>query len=110
MLSYLGNKQHLVTSFHYKSNDDGSLSIHSGLQRFYANEITFDLPGLFSGNAEVNESYDEKNGHFKINVKVSNKIFGDIFGYNGFFKAEFNEIVAENIPAYAKPLREEIRE
>ena len=36
--------------------------------------------------------------------------FGDIFGYNGYFKAEFKTVKPGEIPAYAKPLREENRE
>lgn len=110
IIDYLGNMQHLVTDLDLKVNSDGSISITSGPQRFYEKKIGFNFPELFSGNAEVKESYDEKNDRFNISVKVSNKTFGDIFGYNGFFKAEFKKIEAEDIPAYAKPLREEIRE
>ncbi len=108
--SYLGNKQHLVATLHYKANDDGSLSIHSGPQHFYEDQINFNMPGLFSGIAEVHESYNEKEDLFHISIQVRNKTFGAIFGYKGFFKAEFKNVEAKNIPAYAKPLREEIRE
>lgn len=110
LIDYLGNMQHLVTDLELKANDDGSLTIRSGPQRFYEKKVGFDFPELFSGNAEVHESYDEKNDRFCISVNVSNKTFGKIFGYNGYFKAEFTKIRTEDIPAYARPLREEIRE
>ncbi len=110
IIDYLGTKQHLVTDLDLKVNSDGSITIKSGPQRFYENKINFNFPNLFTGNAEVNESYDEKNDQFNISVKVSNNTFGAIFGYKGFFKAEFKKIEADQIPAYAKPLREESRE
>ncbi|MEO5643020.1 MAG: DUF4166 domain-containing protein [Bacteroidia bacterium] len=110
IIDYLGNKQHLVTDLDLKVTNEGGIIIRSGPQRFYEKKLGFDFPELFSGNAVVNESYDENTGRFNISVKVHNKTFGDIFGYNGFFKAEFKNIEPENIPAYAKPLREEIRE
>jgi len=110
LIDYLGNKQHLVTDLELTANDDGSLTIRSGPQRFYEKKVGFDFPPLFSGNAEVHESYDAENDRFNISVVVSNKTFGNIFGYNGYFKAEFKKLNTEDIPAYARPLREEIRE
>jgi len=110
IVDYLGNKQHLAVDIDMKVNPNGSVTIQSGNQRFYEGPIAFRFPEMFSGKAEVNEFYDEAEDIFRISVKVSNKTFGDIFGYNGFFKAEFKKVKPEEIPAYAKPLREENRE
>lgn len=110
LIDYLGTMQHLVTDLELKANSDGSITIRSGPQRFYEKKIGFNFPGLFSGNAEVNELYDEQRDGFRIDVCVSNRTFGKIFGYSGFFKAEFRKITPQDIPAYARPLREEIRE
>ncbi|MDQ3108342.1 MAG: DUF4166 domain-containing protein [Bacteroidota bacterium] len=110
IISYLGTKQHRVADLELKANADGSITIRSGAQRFYENQISFNYPDLFSGIAEVNEAYDEKNDRFTISVKVNNKTFGEVFGYSGFYKAEYANIKPGEIPAYAKPLREEVRE
>jgi hypothetical protein len=110
LIDYLGNRQHLVTDLELSVNSDGSITIRSGPQRFYEKKIGFNFPQLFSGNAEVRESYDEQRDGFNISVNVSNSTFGKIFGYEGFFKATFRQIRTEDIPAYARPLREEIRE
>lgn len=110
IIDYLGTHQHLAVDIDMKVNIDGSLTIHSSHQRFYEGAIGFRFPGFFSGDATVNESYDEKTNQFNISVRVSNNTFGNIFGYNGYFKAEFCKIDPGKIPAYAKPLREEIRE
>ena len=110
IVDYLGNKQHLAVDIDMKVNPDGSVTIKSGNQRFYEGPAAFKFPEMFSGNAEVNEFYDEAADLFRISVKVSNQTFGAIFGYNGYFKAEFKHVKPEEIPAYAKPLREENRE
>jgi len=110
IIDYLGTKQHLAVDIDIKVNTDGSITIHSGNQRFYEGNVGFRFPAFFSGDAEVNESYDESKDRFNISVKVGNKKFGNIFGYNGYFKAEFHNIAPREIPAYAKPTREEIRE
>ncbi|MFB9862872.1 DUF4166 domain-containing protein [Rufibacter immobilis] len=110
IIDYLGNRQHLAVDINMKANLDGSLTIFSGNQRFYEGPVAFTFPGLFSGNAEVNESYDEAQDLFKISVQVKNKYVGVLFGYTGHFKAEFKTVPPAKIPAYAKPLREEIRE
>jgi hypothetical protein len=110
IIDYLGDKQHLAVDIDMQVNPDGSVTIRSGNQRFYEGKIAFKFPEMFSGNAEVNESYDETRGRFNISVKVSNKVFGELFGYNGYFKADFQKISTADIPEYARPLREEIRE
>lgn len=110
IIDYLGTKQHLAVDIDMKVNPDGSVTIQSGNQRFYEGKVAFKFPELFSGNAEVNERYDEAMDVFRISVKVSNKYFGDLFGYNGYFKAEFKAVTPAEIPAYVKPLREEVRE
>lgn len=109
IVDYLGNRQHLAVDIDMKVNQDGSITIRSGNQRFYEGKVAFRFPGMFSGNAEVNESYDEARDIFNIQVKVSNKTFGTLFGYKGFFKAEFKELT-NGIPTDAKPIREEIRQ
>lgn len=110
IVDYLGTMQHLAVDIDMKVNADGSITIQSGNQRFYEGMVGFKFPAFFSGDATVNESYDEQKNRFNISVAVGNKTFGKIFGYNGYFEAEYCDIPATGIPAYAKPLREEIRE
>lgn len=109
IVDYLGNKQHLAVDINMRVNEDGSVTIQSGNQRFYEGPVAFRFPKLFSGDAEVREAYDERTNRFNISVRVRNRAFGDLFGYNGYFEAEFGQIKPDGIPAYAKPLREEHR-
>ncbi|MFC6998970.1 DUF4166 domain-containing protein [Rufibacter roseus] len=110
IIDYLGNWQHLAVDIDMKVNPNGSLTIFSGNQRFYEGPLAFKFPELFSGNAEVNEAYDAQEDLFRISVQVRNKYFGTLFGYTGYFKAEFKNLAPSEIPDYAKPIREEMRE
>ncbi|HTN17093.1 MAG TPA: DUF4166 domain-containing protein [Chitinophagaceae bacterium] len=108
IIDYLGNKQHLAVDISMNVNADRSITIQSGNQRFYEGRVAFRYPDMFSGNAEVKESYDENLDRFNIQVTVRNKTFGTLFGYKGYFKAEFRPL-EHGIPADARPLREEAR-
>jgi hypothetical protein len=65
---------------------------------------------LFSGYADVCEWYDEAIQKFRIEVNVSNKLWGPLFGYRGSFEVEWRSMRPAAIPADIKPTREEQRE
>ena len=43
---------------------------------------------VLSGVADVCEWYDDAEQQFKIEVKVSNKVWGPLFGYKGHFHVD----------------------
>ncbi len=51
---------------------------------------------IFSGVAEVKEWFDDQSGQFRIEVVVSNRYLGKLFGYSGRFDAEW-------IPTHTPP-------
>jgi hypothetical protein len=57
----------------------------------------------------VCESYDERIQKYRIEVKVTNSVWGPLFGYNGTFEAEWKTDVS-NPSEGIKPLRFERRE
>ena len=82
-------------------------------QRFlYQTQIGFGIK--VSGEGESVGSHSKETGEstsalkFWSDEKISLIKTGS--GYAGYFKAEFKRIRTEDIPAYARPLREEIRE
>ena len=79
-------------------------------QRFYEGPLGFSFPMFFSGTAQVCEWYDDDTQKFRIDVNVSNRIWGPLFGYRGSFDARWEPVDAENVPGDVKPLREERRE
>ncbi len=110
IVDYLGSHQHLAVDLELAVDANGGMRIRSGEQRFYEGPIAFRFPMLFSGRAEVCEWYDDKRKQYRIDVTVSNKIWGPLFGYHGSFNVHWLPIQPGRIPTALKPLRQEIRE
>lgn len=107
VLDYLGTHQHLAVDLDVSVEADGSLLLRSGAQRFYEGPLAFRFPLLFSGRAELRESYDEAADVYRIRLDVHNRVLGFLFGYNGEFTCEFVE--ASDAPEHLKPRRHERR-
>lgn len=110
VIDYLGTHQHLAVDIHCSVDDDGGMCIRSGEQRFYEGPIAFRFPSLFSGVAEVREWWDTEGERFGIEVHVSNRVFGPLFGYRGSFTVVERPCSQADIPLDVLPLREERRE
>jgi hypothetical protein len=108
VVDYLGTHQHLAVDLDFAVGDGGSLHLTSGAQRFYEGPIGFRFPMLFSGRADLHESYDDDAGVFRIRLEVRNRLFGFLFGYEGEFTCEFP--AATDAPARLKPVRTEARD
>jgi hypothetical protein len=108
VIDYLGTHQHLAVDLDLTVNDDGSLRLLSEAQRFYEGPLAFRFPMLFSGRAELHESYDDEAQLYRMSLEVRNRWFGFLFGYEGTFSCEFPD--ALDAPARLKPIRHERRE
>jgi hypothetical protein len=108
IVDYLGTHEHLAVDIDLSVDERGGLRLRSGEQRFYEHLVGFRFPLLFSGIADVCESYDDQNDRFTIDVSVSNHRWGRLFGYRGWFHER--RLSGEEIPDGIKPVREERRE
>jgi hypothetical protein len=108
VVDYLGTHQHLAVDLDLSVGEGGSLHLTSGAQRFYEGPVGFRFPMLFSGRADLLESYDDAAGVFRIRLEVRNHVFGFLFGYEGEFTCEFPD--ATDAPARLKPVRTEARD
>ena len=68
------------------------------------------LPSFLTGFADVREWYDDALRRFHIEVNVSHPRWGPLFGYTGWFVAEWPACPPGDVPASARPVREESRE
>ncbi|MFG3498810.1 DUF4166 domain-containing protein [Streptomyces sp. NPDC047928] len=109
VLDYLGTHQHLASDLHPSVEPDGSLLIRSGEHRFREGPVDVRVPHLIGGDAEVRESYDEAEDRFRIRVRVTNRYFGPLFGYEGSFTAEYADVRSHGVRAGLRPVREEAR-
>jgi hypothetical protein len=108
VVDYLGTHQHLAVDLDLTAEDDGSLLLRSGEQRFREGWVDFRFPMLFSGSAELRERFDDEAGVFRVQLEVRNRVFGFVFGYEGWFTCEFPE--ATNAPpSHVLPKRHERR-
>lgn len=109
VLDYLGTHQHLASDLHFHAEPDGSLLIRSGEHRFREGVVDVRVPELIGATAEVRESFDDHSGRFRIRVRVVNKYFGPLFGYEGSFKATYSDIRSCGVRPGLRPVREESR-
>lgn len=110
IIDYLGTHQHLAVDIHCSVDDRGAMCIRTGDQRFYERRIAFRFPLLLSGVADVREWWDADAEVFRIAVTVSNKLFGPLFGYRGWFTVVERTCSPIDVPLDVKPVREEARE
>jgi hypothetical protein len=109
IVDYLGTHQHLAVDLELTVDERGGLRLRSGELRFYEGALAFRFPLLFSGVAEVCEWFDDALGRFRIEVNVTNRVFGPLFGYRGAFDVEWLD-TARGVPPSARPRRDERRE
>jgi hypothetical protein len=109
IVDYLGTHQHLATDLHMSADATGALVIRSGEHRFREGWVDARVPALIGGDAVVRESYDEEAERFRIQVRVTNRYFGPLFGYEGAFTAEYVDADAYGMRADLRPVREEGR-
>ena len=110
IVDYLGSHQHLAVDIDLAVDEEGGLRIRSGAQRFYEGLVGFRFPLLFSGIADVRESYDEAARCFRIVVDVHNHVWGPLFGYRGRFDVEWRPVKDGGVPGHIQPRRQERRE
>ncbi|KOV92747.1 DUF4166 domain-containing protein [Streptomyces sp. NRRL B-3648] len=109
VLDYLGTHQHLASELHLRAEPDGSLLIRSGEHRFREGPVDVRVPELVGATAEVRESYDDTAGRFRIRVRVVNRWFGPLFGYEGSFTASYSDVRTRGVRPGLRPVREEAR-
>jgi uncharacterized protein DUF4166 len=110
IVDYLGTHQHLAVDIHLSVDERGGLRLRSDEQRFYEGPIAFRFPLLFSGVAEVHEWFDDATQRFGIEVVVTNRTWGRLFGYRGWFTVEWPPCPRDAVPPHVRPVREERRE
>jgi Domain of unknown function (DUF4166) len=109
IVDYLGTHQHLAVDIDLAADQRGGIRLRSSAQRFYEGLIAFNFPMALSGEASVSEWFDDTTQRFQIEVSVTNRVWGPLFGYRGSFTAEFRNVDG-GAPAHVLPHRYERRE
>ncbi|GAC1448040.1 MAG: DUF4166 domain-containing protein [Isosphaeraceae bacterium] len=110
LVDYLGTHQHLVSDIHVSVDERGGMRLQSGATRLHERFVSRPLPAFLTGYADVREWYDDALQRFQIQVSVSHPRWGPLFGYTGWFVAEWPTCPPWEVPASAKPVREVARD
>lgn len=106
LVDYLGTHQHLAADLTVTADAQGTLVIHSTHQRVRTRRMDVRVPALVTGQAEVREWFDDREGRFHIDVRIANDWLGPLFGYRGSFTCRYVNLDQAPTPASAKPARE----
>ncbi|PZP43322.1 MAG: DUF4166 domain-containing protein [Pseudopedobacter saltans] len=109
IVEYLGLDHRMVFEMELKA-ENGAIRFTSGRQYAFFARLKIRVPSLIRGNINLLEWYDDEKKKFYLDLKVSSKLFGPLFGFNGWFDAEYIDFKDRSIPNKFKPIREEIRE
>ncbi|MEW2381902.1 DUF4166 domain-containing protein [Micromonospora sp. NPDC047707] len=107
LVDYLGTHQHLAVDLHPAVDAAGALTLRSGTYRARGG---LRCPATVTGEAHLREWYDDRAGRFRIEVAVTNRRFGPLFGYTGSFTVRYLRPDRAPVPAAVRPLRENPRE
>ncbi|TWT74462.1 hypothetical protein Pla123a_32850 [Posidoniimonas polymericola] len=102
---YAGTHQHLSVDLVFEAATDGSLVVTTTRQQVHVGPFSIPFPRFFSGDAWVRESFDEERQCFLVDVAISNRFWGRILGYRGWFRLERVSCSLEDIPDGVHPIR-----
>lgn len=102
---YAGTHQHLSVDLNFAAEDDGSLVVRTTGQRLHTGPLSFAFPRFFSGDALVRESFDDSSQRFLVDVSISNRFWGPILGYRGWFNLERSDCAPDEILDGVRPVR-----
>lgn len=109
IVEYLGLDHKMVFEMGL-SAENGAIRFTSGRQFGFFAGLKLPVPRLVRGNIELLEWFDDTDQKFYLDLKVKSKLFGPLFGFTGWFDAEYVDFSGKTIPNQFKPTREEKRE
>ena len=92
------------------SAEDGAIRFRSGKQYAFLGNFKIAIPRCFRANIDLLEWYDDQTQRFHLDLSVKSNFFGPLFGFNGWFDAEYIDFEGKKLPDKFKPTREECRE
>jgi hypothetical protein len=105
IVDFLGTHQHVAVVLRPSVDASGGLWIRSGGYRCAGRRF----PAALAGDVRLHEWWDEAGGCFRIEVRVSNRVLGPVFGYRGRFTTRQVDTGAAPVPEAVKPLRDNAR-
>ena len=92
------------------SAEDGAIRFTSGRQFAFIAGLKLQVPAFVRGDIDLLEWYDDIQQRFYLDLNVKSKLFGPLFGFTGWFNAEYVNFSEQKIPDKFRPQRVECRE
>ena len=109
IIEYLGLDHRMVFEMAL-SAENGAIRFKSGRQFLFILGLKIPVPKLVRGNIDLIEWYDDEKQKFYLDLKVNSVLFGPLFGFTGWFDADYIDFTGKTIPDKFKPTREEQKE
>jgi hypothetical protein len=109
IVEYLGLDHRMVFEMAL-SAENGAIRFKSGRQFLFILGLKIPVPKLVRGNIDLIEWYDDEQQKFYLDLKVNSVLFGPLFGFTGWFDADYIDFTGKTIPDKFKPTREEQKE
>lgn len=100
-----GTRQHLAVDLVFGVGPNGSLRIRTAAQRVRAWGLTVGFPRLLSGDAEIEERFNDERDQFEIDVIIKSPIVGLLFEYRGAFQLQTKQSGSHGLSS-VRPFRE----
>lgn len=110
IVEYLGLDHRMVFEMELHAERDGAIRFSSGRQFIYILGFQIPVPSFTRGNIELVEWYDDEKQRFGLDLSVKSLFFGPLFGFSGWFDAEYIDFSGQSIPEKFRPVRVESKE
>lgn len=110
IIEYLGLDQKMFFRMGLSVEENGAIKFVSQKQYMFVFGIKIRIPSLLRGNIELLEWFDDDEQRFYLDLKVTTKFLGPLFGFTGWFTGEYLDFIDQELPEKFKPTFEEKQE
>lgn len=110
IIEYLGLDQRMFFKMGLSAEDNGAIRFVSEKQYVFVLGKKIQIPFFLRGDIELLEWYEEKEEKFYLDLKVTTKLLGPLFGFTGWFTGEYLDFKDKELPEDFRPTFEEVRE
>lgn len=107
IIEYLGLDQKIFFKMGLSAEENGAIKFVSEEQYliFFGKKIR--ISSFIRGNIELLEWFNDDENRFYLDLKVSTKLFGPLFGFTGWFTGEYKDFKNGYLPQKFKPTFEQ---
>lgn len=110
IVAYLGLDHRMFFEMGLGVEENGAIRFTSGRQFIFILGLQIPVPWFARGDIELLEWYDDEKQRFGLDLNVKSKLFGPLFGFNGWFDAEYVDFKSGILPEKFRPIRLESNE